>query len=68
MKIKVHSERTVIVEGIPNKIFEKHWDDIKKNEYIIVEGKKYYISYPRDLYEEDNNDKKYSNFKSIGRI
>ena len=52
MKALVHGERFVKVDKFPNTIFDKHWDNNKKIEYIIVEGKKYYISYPLELHEE----------------
>ena len=52
MKAVRHSERSVKVDKFPNQLFDKHWDDVKKIEYIIVEGKKYYISYPLKLHKE----------------
>jgi hypothetical protein len=51
MKAIIHSDRLVAVEEFPNKIFEKHWDDLNKIEYIIIENKKYYIYYPLRLSE-----------------
>lgn len=47
----VHSDRFVAVKEFPNKIFEKHWDDLHKIEYVMIENKKYYIYYPLRLSE-----------------
>lgn len=51
MKATWHSDTFVVVEGFPNQIFSKHWDSLRKEEYIIVQGEKYYISYPLKLYK-----------------
>lgn len=51
MKAIIHSDSFVAVKEFPNKLFEKHWDDVNKIDYIIIESKKYYLYYPLRLSE-----------------
>ena len=39
-----HNDQAVMLKEFPNKFFNKHWDDIKKTDYIIVENKKNYLN------------------------
>ena len=41
MKLLFHNDQAVMLKEFPNKLFVKHWDDVKKIVYIIVENKKY---------------------------
>lgn len=47
-----HSDTFVVLDGFPNQVFQKYWDDNKKQEYILVENIKYYITYPLNLQKE----------------
>ena len=54
-KLIMHTDRAVLLDKFPNKLFDKHWDDAKKDSYIIVENKKYYFN---DMIRRRKNDKK----------
>jgi len=41
IKLLFHNDQAVMLKEFPNKFFVKHWDDVKKIVYIIVENKKY---------------------------
>lgn len=46
IKLLFHNDQAVMLKEnkeLPHRYFEKHWDDIKKECYIIVENKKYYL-------------------------
>ena len=37
IKLLFHNDQAVMLKEFPNKFFVKHWDDVKKTDYIIVE-------------------------------
>lgn len=44
INILFHNDQAVMLKEFPNKFFIKHWDNIIKTDYIIVENQKYYLN------------------------
>jgi len=43
IKLLFHNDQAVMLKEFPNKFFVKHWDNVRKTDYIIIENKKYYL-------------------------
>ena len=55
MKILFHNDQAIMLKNFPNKFFIKHRDNIKKDCYIIVESKKYYLEDLLNEWQKENH-------------